>query len=51
MTFNAGSQGELAAVIYEWADVQYLGKDMSQPGELPVRALELLKSYYLYTLT
>ncbi|KJA25787.1 hypothetical protein HYPSUDRAFT_213719 [Hypholoma sublateritium FD-334 SS-4] len=27
VTFDAASQGNLAMVIYEWADVQYLGKE------------------------
>ena len=26
VTFAAGSQGQLALVIYEWADSKYLGK-------------------------
>ncbi|KAI0719950.1 lung seven transmembrane receptor-domain-containing protein [Cerioporus squamosus] len=35
VTFDAGSQGQLAAVIYEWGDVEYLGKDTSKSGDLP----------------
>ncbi|KAI1781678.1 lung seven transmembrane receptor-domain-containing protein [Ganoderma leucocontextum] len=35
VTFDARSQGQLAAVIYEWGDVRYLGKDMSRDGDLP----------------
>ena len=36
VTFDAGSQGQLAMVIYEWGDEEYLGKDTSKSGELPV---------------
>lgn len=36
VTFDAGSQGQLATVIYEWGDVQYLGKDTSVSEDLPV---------------
>jgi hypothetical protein len=37
VTFAAGSQGQLALVVYEWADSKYLGK-VTNPNEsyLPV---------------
>ncbi|KAI0778347.1 lung seven transmembrane receptor-domain-containing protein [Trametes elegans] len=35
VTFDSGSQGQLAMVIYEWGDVAYLGKDTTPTGELP----------------
>ncbi|KAI8981387.1 lung seven transmembrane receptor-domain-containing protein [Trametes punicea] len=35
VTFDSGSQGQLAMVIYEWGDVAYLGKETSPTGELP----------------
>ncbi|CAK5264482.1 unnamed protein product, partial [Mycena citricolor] len=39
VTFDASSQGQLAMVIYEWSDVQYLGKITSYTDdELPVRS-------------
>ncbi len=52
VTFDAGSQGQLAAVIYEWGDVDYLGKDTSKSGELPVSvhrlpAVHLLNAHYI----
>lgn len=38
VTFDATSQGNLAMVIYEWADVQYLGKETTTESDedLPV---------------
>jgi len=36
VTFNKSSQGQLAAVIYEWSDVDYLGKTTSYIEDLPV---------------
>jgi len=38
VTFDAKAQGSLAMVIYEWKDVQYLGKETSTASdeELPV---------------
>ena len=38
VTFDAASQGNLAMVIYEWADVQYLGKETTTDSDegLPV---------------
>ncbi|KAJ7040415.1 lung seven transmembrane receptor-domain-containing protein [Mycena alexandri] len=37
VTFDAASQGQLAMVVYEWSDVQYLGKITSfTDDELPV---------------
>ena len=38
MTFDSGSKGQLAMVIYEWGDVAYLGKETtSRTGsKLPV---------------
>jgi hypothetical protein len=37
VTFDATSQGQLAMVIYEWSDVEYLGKVTSSSDEdLPV---------------
>lgn len=43
VTFDSESQGELATVIYEWADERYLGKPQnSDPDEeLPVYAFFL----------
>ncbi|KAI0652014.1 lung seven transmembrane receptor-domain-containing protein [Trametes meyenii] len=35
VTFDSGSQGQLAMVIYEWGDVAYLGKETDRTGELP----------------
>ena len=38
-TFDSSSQGQLAMVIYEWKDVEYLGKVTSNADELyPVSA-------------
>jgi hypothetical protein len=39
ISFNTpASQGQLAMVVYEWTDVEYLGKTTSQEDEtLPVR--------------
>ena len=36
VTFDKSSHGQLAAVIYEWSDVQYLGKTTSYVDDLPV---------------
>lgn len=37
VTFDQGSQGQLAMVIYEWGDYKYLGKVTSEEEEwLPV---------------
>ena len=36
VTFDESSHGQLAAVIYEWSDVQYLGKTTSYIDDLPV---------------
>ena len=36
VTFDKSSQGQLAAVIYEWSDVNYLGKTTSYIEDLPV---------------
>lgn len=36
VTFDKSSQGQLAAVIYEWSDVDYLGKITSYVEDLPV---------------
>jgi hypothetical protein len=36
VTFDKASQGQLAAVIYEWSDVDYLGKTTSYVEDLPV---------------
>ncbi|KAI0361441.1 hypothetical protein OH77DRAFT_1417699, partial [Trametes cingulata] len=33
VTFDSGSQGQLAMVIYEWGDVPYLGKEATPPRE------------------
>ena len=42
VTFDQGSQGQLAMVIYEWGDYKYLGKVTSEEEEwLPVCALSL----------
>ena len=38
VTFDKVSQGQLAAVIYEWSDVDYLGKVTSHVDDLPVSA-------------
>ncbi|OCH86055.1 hypothetical protein OBBRIDRAFT_797568 [Obba rivulosa] len=35
VTFDSSSQGQLAMVIYEWGDVQYLGKVTSTVHDLP----------------
>lgn len=38
VTFDASSQGQLAMVVYEWADMRYLGKVTSMVDDyLPVR--------------
>ncbi|EPT01530.1 hypothetical protein FOMPIDRAFT_1059714 [Fomitopsis schrenkii] len=34
-TFNSGSQGQLAMVIYEWGDMAYLGKVTSTVNDMP----------------
>ncbi|OSD03235.1 hypothetical protein PYCCODRAFT_1477105 [Trametes coccinea BRFM310] len=34
VTFDSSSQGQLAMVIYEWGDVQYLGKETPLTNEL-----------------
>lgn len=37
VTFDASSQGQLAMVVYEWADMRYLGKVTSMADDyLPV---------------
>ena len=36
VTFDKSSHGQLAAVIYEWSDVEYLGKTTSYADSLPV---------------
>ena len=36
VTFDKGSHGQLAAVIYEWSDVGFLGKVTSYVDDLPV---------------
>ena len=36
VTFDQDSHGQLAAVIYEWSDVGYLGKVTSYIDDLPV---------------
>ena len=36
VTFDKDSHGQLAAVIYEWSDVDYLGKVTSYVDDLPV---------------
>lgn len=36
VTFDESSHGQLAAVIYEWSDVEYLGKTTSYVDDLPV---------------
>ena len=36
VTFDKDSHGQLAAVIYEWSDVGYLGKVTSYVDNLPV---------------
>jgi len=36
VTFDKSSQGQLAAVIYEWSDVEHLGKTTSYVDDLPV---------------
>jgi len=36
VTFDKSSQGQLAAVIYEWSDVEHLGKTTSVIDDLPV---------------
>lgn len=36
VTFDSISQGQVVMVIYEWSDVQYLGKVTSTVGDLPV---------------
>ncbi|KZT75008.1 hypothetical protein DAEQUDRAFT_17258 [Daedalea quercina L-15889] len=35
VTFDSGSQGQLAMVIYEWGDMAYLGKVTSTVNDLP----------------
>lgn len=42
VAFNPSSQGQVAVVMYEWADVKYLGvqtPDQDQSAGLPVRHL------------
>ena len=39
VTFDAASEGQLAMVIYEWADVGALGVQSSNDDLLPVRSL------------
>ncbi|KAF8203093.1 protein PTM1, partial [Pholiota molesta] len=36
VSFDATSQGNLATIIYEWADVQYLGKETTTDTEEPL---------------
>ena len=36
VTFEGDSHGQLATVIYEWSDVDYLGKVTSYVDDLPV---------------
>jgi hypothetical protein len=38
VSFRNESQGQLALVIYEWKDVEYLGKVTSDDDMIPVRA-------------
>jgi hypothetical protein len=39
VSFTSDSQGQMAMVIYEWSDVNYLGKVTSQTDDtLPVSA-------------
>lgn len=40
------SQGQVAMVIYEWSDVQYLGKVTSAAGDLPVCILSKVYRNY-----
>lgn len=36
VTFESGSRGQVSMIIYEWGDVQYLGKVTSLDEDLPV---------------
>ena len=36
VTFDKSSQGQLSAVIYEWSDVEHLGKVTSYIDDFPV---------------
>lgn len=49
VTFDSTSQGQVAMVIYEWSDVEYLGKVTSTVGDLPVSAL-LVTCLFVYKL-
>ena len=50
VTFNPTSHGQLATVIYEWGDVDYLGVwDTSRSEDLPVRYYHPLSVYLLST--
>lgn len=48
VSFDSSSQGQLAMVIYEWADAPYLGKITSEEDDylpvstnhLPIRSIE-----------
>ena len=46
VTFDAGSQGQLAMVIYEWGDEEYLGKDTSRSEDFPVSELAFFRSAF-----
>ena len=50
VTFNTASHGQLATVIYEWGDVDYLGVwDTSRSEDLPVSYYHPLSVYLLST--
>jgi hypothetical protein len=44
VTFDKDSHGQLAAVIYEWSDVGYLGKVTSYTDNLPVSVSAIHRS-------
>ena len=51
MTFDSGSQGQLAMVIYEWGDMAYLGKVTSTANDMPVSAPSLASATHAHLAT
>jgi hypothetical protein len=48
VTFSTESQGQVAMVIYEWKDVEYLGKETPTDEYLPVGYLTLNPLRYVF---
>jgi hypothetical protein len=48
VTFDKDSHGQLAAVIYEWLDVSYLGKTTSYVDNLPVSVAALATPWRIH---